>query len=123
MTRPAPRNTHAPLSSLRTPRRAWLLTWPAIASLLVGSFLFTPASARTPCLPYEIATAILKKKHNERRISYGVSGGGWLAEVWANTETGTWTYLRRNGKGLTCIMDGGEGFAMPQTVDQKGGAL
>lgn len=59
---------------------------------------------------YRDAALALVERYGERLQSAGVTGGGNLAEVYANPETGTWTWLATRPDGLTCILGAGEGW-------------
>ncbi len=56
------------------------------------------------------------KDHYSERLTAGGLNEGSMLEVWASDETGTFTVLRTNAEGLTCIVaTGTDWFAARDT--------
>lgn len=76
--------------------------------LLVGlSVLAAPAGAQVPCGERENLAAKLKTTYQEVPVSMGLSKSGAVIEVFAS-EAGSYTILRTNASGLSCLVDAGE---------------
>ena len=56
----------------------------------------------------------------EERVDYALreadDGSEYIAEIWANTDTGTWTLLGTNFNGISCVFFGGFNYD-GQTLD------
>ncbi len=80
------------------------------ATVLLGGFLLLgsdPALAQAVC---GTRTSLLKQLHgsyNETPVAMGLAANGSVVEV-TRSETGTWTILLTNPRGLTCLMAAGE---------------
>jgi hypothetical protein len=67
--------------------------------------------AARQCNPFPRANEqALRERYNERIVGMGITGGGWLAERWENTETGTWSLTVRSPDGVLCMLAIGEGW-------------
>lgn len=53
----------------------------------------------------------LSKEFGETQQNYGVSGSE-LMETWANLEKGTWTILKTQPGGKTCVVGSGHNFQL-----------
>lgn len=85
----------------------------AFAYAAVVLLASSPAVAQqAPCLP-DVATlaGLLAKQYGERLTAAGVESGGNLVQVYANTESGTWTIVVSIPNGPTCIVASGESWA------------
>jgi len=72
-----------------------------------------PALAQVmPCGARDTIVASLGEKYGETRRGGGLAGPTAIVEVYASEKTGTWTILRTNTKGLSCVMAVGEGWQM-----------
>ncbi|MEM8698192.1 MAG: hypothetical protein AAGF44_03425 [Pseudomonadota bacterium] len=52
----------------------------------------------------------LERKYGETARVMGFSQGAGVVEVYANTESGSWTILVTNPSGTSCLMAAGEAF-------------
>lgn len=77
-----------------------------------------PAMAQQNCAARSEVLSVLAQKYGETRQSVGMLQGG-VFELFANTETGTWTVITTSPQGLTCIRAEGEGF---ENVSEPTGA-
>ena len=70
----------------------------------------TAASAQTVCGKRDNIIKQLEAKYGETRRSLGVQQGRGVVEVYASTETGSWTILVTDPRGMSCLMAAGEAF-------------
>lgn len=78
----------------------------------------TPTGPQLQCGHRDKVLALLER-FGERLQSAGVTSGGYLAEVYANPETGTWTWVLTRPDGISCIWGAREGWR--QIPDSAGG--
>jgi len=86
------------------------------ATLIAGALLLgtaavsTPANAQTVCGKRDDIIQQLKVKYGETRRTMGVQQGRGVVEMYASAETGSWTILVTDPRGMTCLMAAGEAF-------------
>jgi hypothetical protein len=61
----------------------------------------------------------LAAQFHETRDSGGISGSGFLLEVYVSS-TGTWTMVMSSPKGTACIVDAGDGWDRDRTAPTQG---
>jgi len=83
-----------------------LLTLAALMVALYGA----PVAAQQVCDLHETQSNQLKSRYGEQRIGFGMSGPAAIVEIWANTETGTWTILVVYPDGMSCLKAAGESW-------------
>lgn len=86
----------------------------------------TEAFAQSPgnCGPRERVVQMLAEKYKESRQSMGLATGGRVMEVFASTETGTWTITVTLPTGMTCLLASGQSFEIaPDELTPEGTAL
>ncbi|MGH6892977.1 MAG: hypothetical protein ACREEP_12020 [Dongiaceae bacterium] len=66
------------------------------------------------CLPHAEIEAKLLSDFAEKKFGHGISGDGNLVEVFI-APTGTFTVVKTSPRGVSCIVDFGEGW---QTLHQ-----
>lgn len=89
----------------------------AYVAAALAAFFVSPAQAQAlECASVADAYAILTDMYGESRIGAGLSGNGYILEMWANSETGSWTALAINSAGMACIVDQGEAFIVPDLI-------
>lgn len=99
----------------------------ALAALaaLVTSSIASPAAGQQgmQCAPAASVLAThLGTQYGEALSGSGVAnGGGGLIQVYANTESGTWTIAITVPGGLTCILSAGEGWSTETVAAPKPG--
>ena len=82
-----------------------------IASVMLGAAAIpSAATAQTVCGKRDDIIKQLKAKYGETRRSLGVQQGRGVVEVYASTETGSWTILVTDPRGMSCLMAAGEAF-------------
>lgn len=83
-------------------------------SLIPAAFLAmcSPAHAQQGalCGPAASILAQLAQNHGEEIAFRGLAGNGTMALVFANPETGSWTWLVVRPDGVACLALAGEGF-------------
>jgi hypothetical protein len=82
---------------------------PIIALSLSCINLATPANAAT-CGGTADFYATLTTDHNESPVWVGATNDGAMIEVWANSQTQSWTVMISN-RGVSCLVAAGVGFA------------
>lgn len=76
------------------------------------------------CGPRERIVAQLADKHGETRRAVGLQQTMQVMEVYANSETGSWTIIIVTPTGMACLMAVGEAFqAETGEAPAKGDAL
>ncbi|WP_226779347.1 hypothetical protein [Oceaniglobus trochenteri] len=85
----------------------------AAAFLALGAlFLATDhalAQSRN-CAPRAVVVEKLSAQFGETRQSIGLAGPNQVVEVFASTETGTWSIVVSTAAGLSCIAASGHAF-------------
>lgn len=79
------------------------------AVTLVGTLTATAAVAAGPCGPRADIADNLKREFNEAAVGHGLSMRGYVLELFVSAE-GTWTLIVSRPGGLSCLVDGGEGW-------------
>jgi hypothetical protein len=78
-------------------------------ALLMISFVFTDLPCKAPPVPHGVwagrLVACCREKQREIVVNMNV-----VYELWSNPQTGTWTILRTQLNGLSCIAGSGYGF-------------
>lgn len=90
----------------------------SILSLATGATLALSAiSAPTDvlaqgrnCAPRDAVVERLAERYGESRQSIGLGPNNQVVEVFASTETGTWTITVTTAQGLTCLVASGQAF-------------
>lgn len=52
----------------------------------------------------------LNERYGETRRSMGLAQGQGVVELYASEETGSWTILMTNPRGIACMMAAGQAF-------------
>ena len=78
----------------------------------------TPMAPASPqaraCLPHDSAGDKLRAEFGEKVLGRGVSSDGTLVEIFLSSR-GTFTVIKTTPKGMSCVVDFGEGW---QTLNQ-----
>ena len=85
------------------------------SALCVAAALIIPAAASAQgqgqnCGNRELVVERLTTKYGESRQSIGMAPKGRVVEVFASTETGTWTITVTMPNGITCLVASGQSF-------------
>ena len=62
------------------------------------------------CAPREVVVERLAGGYGETRQSIGLGAQGAVVEVFASTDTGTWTITVTSPNGVTCLVASGQSF-------------
>lgn len=84
-----------------------------ILSAALMTMLAWPAQAQQStrnCAAREAVVERLAGRFGETRQSIGLGSGNQVMEVFANSETGSWTTTVTLPSGMTCLIAAGEGF-------------
>lgn len=93
----------------------------AAAALYI--IMTTDASAQngSNCAPREAVVDRLAEGYGESRQSMGLGANSAVIEVFASSETGTWTITVTTPNGLTCLVASGQSFeALAEALPAKG---
>ncbi len=71
-----------------------------------------PPEGRLPCHRYDEIARQLGDRYKEAPVSIGVQANGHLLQVFASSESGTWTILSTSPTGLTCVIAAGRSWEM-----------
>ncbi|SDZ78049.1 hypothetical protein [Rubrimonas cliftonensis] len=89
---------------------------PSIAACALAFLFAAPALAENaatgaaPCAPRDQIVTQLEKKYGETRRGAGLQNRGSVTEVFASSETGTWTILVTRPDGVSCAVAAGEAW-------------
>lgn len=74
--------------------------------------LLAPASlaAQTACADREQVITRLSDKYGETRQSIGLAQNAGVFEVFASSDTGSWTIVVTRPNGVTCLVASGQSF-------------
>lgn len=92
-----------------------------LAAALVASCAPAHAQQANVCAKRSVMVAELEKSHGEYRQSAGLARNQAVVEVFANTETGTWSIIVSLPTGMSCLVSAGDAF-MLEGGQQKGEA-
>jgi hypothetical protein len=70
----------------------------------------SPAGAQSVCGPRADIVRQLGERYGETRQSLGLAGGRGVVELYANSESGSWTILVTSPQGTACLMAAGDSF-------------
>lgn len=92
------------------------------AALMLGTLATVPSvKAQTACGPRELLVTRLEGSFGEARMGAGLQGDTSMFEIWASSDSGSWTILVTNTDGISCVMAAGENWqdmpAMPAKQD------
>ena len=85
------------------------LTMAALLGLTTLAPTFAAAQASS-CAPRDIIVGRLADKYGETRKSMGLNQNNGVVEVFASSETGTWTILVTMPTGMSCLMAAGQNW-------------
>jgi len=73
------------------------------------------------CAPRDRVVERLADKYGETRQSIGLGANNAVVEVFASTDTGSWTITVTTPNGLTCLVASGESFeALAEALPSQG---
>lgn len=65
---------------------------------------------RVACAPRAEITAILKRRHGEALLGFGLRGMVAAYEVWRSSKSGSWTIVLTRPNNISCIMAAGQNW-------------
>lgn len=80
------------------------------ASTLALMATQSAAQANRYCAPRDSVVQRLAENYGESRQSIGLGQQGTMIETFASSDTGTWTILSTNPRGISCIEAAGYSF-------------
>jgi len=86
-----------------------------LAIAAIAACFAVPATAQNQCAPHNTMMEQLADQYGEGRMSVALDNNGYLIEVYANTESGTWTAVLTTPDGEACIAAHGTDY---ETVPQ-----
>src|SRR5262245_32207677 len=75
-----------------------------------GSAQQIGTEVRVPCHRYDEIARQLGHRYREAPVSLGVQTNGNLLQVFASSESGTWTILSTSPTGMTCVIAAGKSW-------------
>lgn len=82
-----------------------------LTAIALAVSLGMPAWAQAPCAEKGRVHERLSQVYGETLQSHGLSAGGYMLEIWGNTETGSWSVVRVLPDGMACLVDLGQAFS------------
>ena len=80
-----------------------------VAGLATIALTATVAQAQQACAPLDAVVDRLAGQFSESVRAEGF-GNGVILQMWANTETGTWTVITIHPEGVACVRASGGNF-------------
>lgn len=95
-----------------------------MASLGFGVLILaaTQAFAQAQCAARAQIVERLASHYGESRRSIGLGANNQVVEVYASTETGTWTILVTHPNGLSCLVASGQAYEALTEAPVPGGS-
>lgn len=78
------------------------------AAALIAAIISGPAFGQA-CAPRDLQIERLLEQYGETRQAAGTSAGK-LVEMWANLESGSWTFTATNPAGIMCMLASGQNY-------------
>ena len=88
-------------------RNFWTLSVLATGALIASTSL---VQAQQNCAPRAVVIERLASSYGETRQSIGLAQNNTMVEVFASTNTGSWTITVTNASGLSCLVASGQAF-------------
>lgn len=96
----------------------------AMAVVFLFFFFAKMPLAMERCGTHERLSNYLAEKYGETLQVQGIAEQGGLVQIYANTDTGTWTFMVTTPKRVTCLISAGEDYvSVTSPVAQKGETL
>jgi hypothetical protein len=92
-----------------------------IAAALVACIAVPAMAQQRNCGPREKIVERLAEKYQETRQAIGLGMNNSVLEVFANTETGSWTIIASSPSGISCVAAAGGEFALSATAPEPAG--
>jgi len=92
------------------------LSFGLVAMLAATHASQAQAQTQNRCAPRAAVIERLATAFSETRQSIGMAANGTVVEIFASTETGTWTITLTRPDGVTCLVADGHGF---ERIDEE----
>ena len=89
------------------------MTFAKAITCCAAMLLVTPAYAQTTprnCAPHAVVAETLAGQYGESRHAAGLVANGQLMELYASTDSGSWTITLTAPSGMTCLLASGQNF-------------
>jgi hypothetical protein len=86
-------------------------------------FVHQAQAATAQCGPRAQIITVLTERFGEAPQSTGLAGTGAIMELFANAETGSWSFVLTLTDGRSCLMASGEGYDHAPAKTAHGAAL
>jgi hypothetical protein len=83
---------------------------PVLAALATLALAGTAAAQGNICGEREVIVQRLQEKYSETRQAMGLQQNNGVVEIFASSESGTWTILVTLPNGTTCLVAAGEAW-------------
>ena len=91
------------------------------AGLLLGAASFVEAQNLQHCAPRAQVVDRLATKYGETRQSMGLGSNNAVMEVFASSDSGSWTITVTMANGITCLVASGQAFEeLAEALPPKG---
>jgi len=92
--------------------------------LLVLCATHAYSQTQRKCGPRDRILGVLAERYGETRRSVGLGNGNQVLEMFASTETGSWTVIVTSPSGLTCLLASGQSYEeVAEELGPKGTSL
>ncbi|MDK3072748.1 hypothetical protein QO034_06470 [Sedimentitalea sp. JM2-8] len=94
--------------------RFWVKVGAGVLMALIGLLLLgvveASAQGAENCAPRAVVVEQLAEVYGETRQSIGLAQDGVIVEIFASSETGSWTIAATTAGGVTCLIAVGQSF-------------
>lgn len=88
-----------------------------LSAALMAAFFVSPAfGQQSQCGDRSSILKALTEKYGEAPVGRGMASNGAIVEIYANTETGSWTILVNLPNGMTCVPADGRNWEVMDFV-------
>lgn len=97
--------------------------WPVLIVLIILALIFPrPSKAQANCAPRAVIVDRLVEQYGEARQAVGLTSNA-LIELFANDQTGSWTFIASLPDGTSCVMAAGHEYQSLSEAIQQGDPL
>ena len=94
----------------RTAKLLHLAALTAAAALFIATTTQASAQSARNCGPRDAVVQQLAESYGETRQSVGIGSNNAMVEVFASTDTGSWTIIVTMPAGVSCLVASGQSF-------------
>lgn len=92
-----------------------------LCAIAAAFMIPTVSNAQSFCAPSEVVEEGLYSKYGESIVRRGLQDSNTIYEWWENSESGTWTVVRRTADGISCVMTSGNHVHKPLSDENPEG--